>query len=230
MMRAMSASWRAPLVVLAAYGTVAGCGDVASDAIVRTEASDGVCASDAECDDAELTHCELATGVCRSCLEPAHCPMGQTCALPSGSCVRVCGEGVPCGGSEPVCYAATGLCRACEGDLDCTTPGAQRCQESGECVECLDANDCVPGSDRPFCDAAGRCVECQSDGHCDDDDEACSTVLGICATRCSAAQPCTDDEPICDLAVGFCVECQSDDDCEPGELCRSSECDDGDDD
>lgn len=224
----MNASWRVLLAALVAYAWVAGCGDVASDVIVRAQPSDGACAGDAECTSVELSHCDVASGVCRRCLEPAHCPSGQTCALPSGNCVLSCSEQVPCGGTEPVCDVATGLCRACEVDLDCG--GAARCQTSGACVECLDASDCTAGSERPFCDAAGRCVECQSDGHCDDDDEACSTVLGICATRCSLEQPCTDDDPICDQAVGFCVECRDDQDCEPGERCRSSECDDGEED
>jgi hypothetical protein len=225
----MKASWRLPFVVILGYGSVAGCGDVASDAIVRAQGSDAACDSDVECSGA-ASHCELTTGICRRCLEPAHCPAGQTCALPSGTCVLACGEGVPCGGSEPVCDVTTGLCRACEGDVDCTTAGAGRCQASGACVECLDPSDCVAGSERPFCDAAGRCVECQSDGHCDDEDEVCSTALGLCATRCSATVPCTDDDPICDFALGFCVECQDDRDCEPGVLCRSSECEDDDDD
>lgn len=221
----MKASWRVSFVVLAAYGAVAGCGDVTSDVIVRAQAADGPCASDGDCGD-EAPRCELGSGICRRCLDRVDCPADQTCTLPSGTCVLACGPDVPCGGTEPVCELDTGLCRACALDTDCASG---RCATSGACVECLDANDCVAGSDRPFCDASGRCVECQSDGHCDDDDEACSTVLGICAARCSADLPCTDDDPICDLSVGFCVECQDDQDCEPGELCRSSECDDGDD-
>lgn len=225
----MRVSLRASIVVLASYGWIAGCGDVVSDAIVRAQADDGVCTSSAECG-GDAPHCELSTGICRRCLEPAHCPVGQTCALPSGSCVQACGPEAPCGGTEPVCDDATGLCRACADDGDCSAPGASRCLPSGACVECRDPSDCFMDSDRPFCDAAGRCVECQVDGHCDDDDEACSTVLGICAARCSAPGQCTDDDPICDTAVGFCVECREDADCEPGELCRGSECDDGDDD
>ena len=89
---------------------------------------------------------------------------------------------------------------------------------------CSNTEDCTY-DDQLICHpSTKRCVECVTDGHCEDVGERCSAVLGECAIPCTATTDCTPDDPICDLAIGFCVECERDNDCRSGELCRRSEC------
>jgi hypothetical protein len=126
----------------------------------------------------------------------------------------------------------------CRSDTDCVdAAGEPRCElTSGDCVACVEPEDCTDRSgnnegddddddNERLCSSAGRCVECLDDGHCDDVGETCSTVLGECARPCSAPADCNDgDAPICDLNIGYCVECRTDQECDDDELCRGSEC------
>ena len=223
----MKSSWRnagaAVLAASLAHATAAGCGDVNGDITGRAADAPSGCRGDADCTPG-AQRCELSSGTCVPCLASSDCADGRVCAVPANRCVPSCVGSDICSGSAPLCDAATGTCRACATALDCpdATPF---CLASGACAQCLDADDCNPASDTPFCDVtAGRCVECVEDGHCDDVEESCNRVLGECAEPCSPTRLCNGDDPICDPALGFCVECEADGDCEDEALCRGSEC------
>lgn len=230
---------------------VGSCGDTTSDLITRPGDAARDCENDADCDaslprcqdghcvadepaaacesseqcDDATAYCDTGSGVCRGCLEAAHCDAGQICVLPIGSCADPCSIG-DCPTTNPVCDLTTGLCTGCTSDAECPE-ALPVCDESnGRCVECASSEDC--DGEEPFCDA-GRCVECLEPGHCQEQGEGCSP-MGQCAVPCEDSSSCSlFDDPICD-ASGYCVECLSAVDCEDDETCVRNECEDLEDD
>ena len=93
-----------------------------------------------------------------------------------------------------------------------------------------------PDSSTPDPDAGDQSMM-QGEGELPMDDEQSNASsredagvpgAGADASGCSDRSQCTDpDEPLCDVARGRCVECLSDADCKPDELCEiDGECDD----
>ncbi len=205
---------------LLAYSAFAACGDVTSEAIVRSPSAGEACDADTDCAEA-APRCDLDAARCVQCLSPTDCPDGQACSLPAGICVPSCSEGSGCDDEQPICDGSSGLCRGCSDDGECPE-SVPRCDATGACIECVGPSDC--DEDEPFCDASGRCVECLTDGHCEDVDDRCSPALGECAEPCSGGEACDSDDPICDVNIGFCVECLTDEHCDDDERCRGWEC------
>jgi MYXO-CTERM domain-containing protein len=128
------------------------------------------CVDDSGCINPDTPHCEVETGECVECLSPEHCPEGWTCG-------------------------STGFCRdACMVEADCEGINDQTlCHpDSGLCVQCVDASDCVPAEycteDDGFCRVdlceagqtaclAGTVIECTADG-------GPGQLLDICPEGC----------------------------------------------
>lgn len=200
------------------------CGDTTSDLITRAEPEAQECESDTGCDGA-TPHCDTGSGVCRGCLEAAHCSTGQICVLPIGSCAEPCSTG-DCPTANPICDSMSGLCRGCASDVECPEASPVCDTSNGRCVECASSEAC--DGEEPFCDG-GRCVECLESGHCREQGEGCSP-MGQCAVPCDDSTSCSlFDDPICDVS-GYCVECLSPADCDDGETCVQNECEDLEDD
>ncbi len=211
----------AVICLLSTGAFASSCSDVTTDLIVREADEILECRRDADCT-LDEGRCNTDVNRCVICLMRSDCPSGQTCSLPSGSCVQDCSVG-GCSGAQPVCNASTGLCQACGADSECGSAAPICDVASGRCGECNSLDDC--GGEEPFCNlSTGRCVECLTDGHCEEEEERCSSLLGECAIRCAGPGSCPSDDPICDLNVGFCVECTEDDECGSEQSCRSSDC------
>ena len=103
---------------------------------------------------------------------------------------------------------------------------APRCElESGTCVECLEAADCLEGE---LCALpANVCVpSCQSGGSCSDLTPVCDLETGLCRA-CAADADCSGSTPLCQ-ASGACVACRASSDCAGND--DGGEDDDGEDD
>src|SRR5262249_34386491 len=110
--------------------------------------------------------CDPATGVCSNPAKPngAACDDGDACtetdACESGTCT---GVAIHCTGNTPVCDVASGTCRRCNSDEDCSGTDAV-CLPNGACGECLSSAHCATGL---VCDVAtNRCRGCTGDNDC----------------------------------------------------------------
>ncbi len=111
-----------------------------------------------------------------------------------------------------------GACVACLGDLDCVD--GYIC-EADECVEgCRDDGNCPEGS---YCGAEG-CIEgCADDAHCP---EASICVDGGCVD-CAEFDPCIGVPAGCPPPLMPMCGCETDDDCEPQDVCVEEMCVEG---
>ncbi len=110
----------------------------------------------------------------------------------------------------------------CQKDADCTTPEAPHCNSSGECVECLNAEQC--GSCHIAC-LEGSCVYLEDRG----DVGAYNGEITICLpeNECSAALGnCCKLGFFCDIYSGRCLKvadytrsCTTENPCPDGEVC-----------
>jgi Cys-rich repeat protein len=116
-------------------------------------------------------------------------------------------SGAPTGTVQPVPG------RECSSNDDCRSAEQRFCaRDLGECVECLEREDC----DRGTCDSQTRtCVRfCRTPDDCGSSGLMCDTTREVCV-ECMGNLDCPRDNPICD--IGNCVECLDDRDCHPGE-------------
>jgi hypothetical protein len=231
---ALGAALASILAALTLITVASSCGDVTTDLITRDpnapdEASSAgnpnvalECQRDDDCP-SERRRCDLTDNRCVACLDAIDCGEGQTCNLPSHTCVLLCTAGAVCAGASPYCDEATGACRGCRAEGECQAPTPHCDVPSGRCVQCLALADCEDDEAR-LCSPTGRCVECLTNGHCEEEAERCSSVLGECGIPCTGPGTCPFDDPVCDVAVGFCVECSEDSDCGPEGVCRNFDC------
>jgi len=133
----------------------------------------------------------------------------------------------------------------CNDDADCASRVDDRSHCSvptGDCVECLTANDCGPDeecknndcqgftlcADSVDCpqglvcnDATNRCVECVGANDCAPDE---SCALNVCRKRCAIDGHCTPFGLHCDTNTGYCASCVSDSDCAETRNCQQGTC------
>lgn len=152
-------------------------------------------------------------GACLAC-DPAS-QSAQCLPDTNDAARRICRDGgwlrSDCAAPTPVCRD-DGRCVCEEGERRCADNGGrQRCAggvwiddacaqahcRDGECVECVDDDDC-PG-DFPAC-VAGAC-------ECDVGDERCTATGAhqVCSGSTWDNAPCAGDSPTCDSASGACV-------------------------
>lgn len=190
------------------------------------------CTTDAQCP-AELPECNAGECECEDdsqrCLNGAH---------------QVCNDGAwqaqACGGSTPVCDAASGSCVCENGAERCADGVRQTCvsrqwvNDMGNpaCTACSGSAQCsgtTPICDGAFCVAcstndcptelvcasSGACVECTpgSAGNCPETAPVCSTDNECvqCTPENDAA--CTGATPACDDDTNTCVGCTGSGDC-----------------
>lgn len=135
-------------------------------------------------------------------------------SMATPTCVECLSE-TDCDAPNLACVA--GSCEACDGNEDCTTPGASSCDTTSHtCVSCTVDADCDHLTATTVCDTtgvAGVCVECNGD-----DESACG------ATVCDvAAMTCTDTPA---NSAGLCESCISDRQCNAGQVCVAMTWDD----
>ncbi|MEZ4435498.1 MAG: hypothetical protein R3F65_24095 [bacterium] len=180
--------------------------------------------------DSPLPFCddELALGdgigACRACVADGECPAGRLCD--GGRCARCrSADGFGCDetGAAPICRG--GNCVACLDDNECTTRGGDRNQcVRGECLLCDSADNqgCDAARNTPIC-REGRCERCNADDECPDG----SVCLGD--GRCALCEPgtnrgCPAAQPICNAAGSACEPCDNDPECGGGRVCVAGTC------
>ena len=134
-----------------------------------------------------------------------------------------CAKDDDCEGlSTPVCDKENNECVECMKNADCAS---NVCRGDYTCGECTKDSDCV--NPRPICDTeAATCVGCADDTECPDANKpSCDTVSGACCddpfmTWNGSECVCPEDQP---WNGEFCG-CKSNNDCESGEFCLTSEC------
>lgn len=121
------------------------------------------CTQNAQCS-GESPYCQVSSGRCVRCLQPAHCDADQACD-PFGECAEACVGDWDCtSGEEPFCDLALGVCVRCRLDPDC--PGAEPFCVGGRCSKCRVDLDCT-AKDKPYCaPVKGECRECLTTSHC----------------------------------------------------------------
>ena len=179
--------------------------DATSDAVDTNEDPCALCGDDALCVDARCVP-----------NPPCGCALGEQCS-PSGRCVPGCDEDIACG------LGARCIERRCvDGCQDDTHCGASTTCRSGRCRARCDGDQ--------TCDADERCVNgaCEPTT-CDEErlcppGEACED--GFCNFRGSVE--CIDDDACGERwrcgPDGSCVQCLSDDDCPPADVCEEAAC------
>ncbi len=88
-------------------------------------------------------------------------------------------------------------------------------EDTGECVECLDGEQCTSNEVEKLCDTSSKtCVECV--GATDCGDAGAARCEGGACVGCEEPADCTrlTDTPACKVETGACVECTSDEDCD----------------
>ena len=169
-------------------------------------------------------HCELNAGA--TCAEDSDCGTCGRCGGSPCSCsadVQLCNlECDVCDTETQDCYDEDSLCGT-ENCLDCIAGTCEdRCEgtetpycdnPNDQCVECLDDPDCAAPD--PYC-VDGQCVECESNADCGD---------GLCVDN-TCLPPCESDGDcdVGDICVGgICTTpCDGDEDCDGGMVCGGS--------
>lgn len=166
--------------------------------------------------DEVVTACRERAEDCAAGVAPT-----QWCAPPeggsgggAGTAGRDAGSGGRAGGGAGGSSGSGGLaggdaggssaCAQCDADRVCD-------EDSGECVECLEHNDCeAPTS---VCTDDRRCVRCTEDEHCPNSAPACETDNNTCVDCTDSALHCGGDTPLCDVGPHECVQCLENSDC-----------------
>jgi hypothetical protein len=173
--------------------------------------------------------CSETLDACVECLGPSDCADGNIC-------------------TDDLCDA-NGICSNPNNSLSCND--GLWCTTADQCTGgvCLGSGDACPGA---VCDEAGdRCVECLSDGDCEDNnpctDDACDANVcthvnntdscndGLYCTQtdtCSGGvcvgvgDPCDPQSstPVCSEALNQCVECETNAQCNDGNVCTTDLC------
>lgn len=152
------------------------------------------CGSDADCKSSSAgSSCHAATAHC-SCKTDSDCTASgiSSCAppfvgAPYKRCQAPCKVKADCGRGL-VCHKASGRCGQCQGNADCASSSAKRCDTKRmTCVACATDGDCAGA--RPLCDAAsGRCVACKVNADCVASTGGPTCVAGACS--CGADAHC----------------------------------------
>jgi hypothetical protein len=160
-----------------------------------------------------------------SCYDPAgrtpctasfQCPADERCDRTVFLCVPDLGGCTYCDVFPELCCEEGSICDAETGF--CTDPNVEI-----ECTPETVAEDCLPNQQ---CDELGRCVQCIDDEDCGPG-TACNPATGSCYSvlnRCESDEDC-DPPRLCASASSECVipHCQVDGDCEDArERCDSS--------
>jgi hypothetical protein len=104
---------------------------------------------------------------------------------------------------------------------DCEIPTLHCEVQSGQCLECLNDEDCG-ALDLTRCDTAThRCVECGLDQDCATD-FVCEPRSHRCVHSCDEDNECDDPAFSCNSVQRRCEECKNDDECETSP--RGSRC------
>ena len=174
--------------------------------------------SDYACIDAELK-CN-ASGRCVECLKDSDCATGL--CDDSGRCINcdddhVCNSGycLKAGTSESS-ESTGGQCVECIKGDDERGCKIGYCNDSNQCVECLNGSDCDSG----VCDASGKCVNCSDEGDCGDE-FVCHSELHKCV-ECVGDDDCAAGKQYCS-SDNICVACISDEHCGDG-ICEDYNC------
>ncbi len=175
------------------------------------------CASNADCTTRENARCDLSQNRCAPCAGDSACPLdAPNCRMGDHLCV-VCVSNEQCGGDTPFCreLPSSGECVACLESDDCTAADRAYCNADNECSPCTQDDDCASVSGgRSRCRLSDQsCVQCRIDGHCLDP-KAARCDDGSCAA-CQGPADCSHlpDRQACDTEAGECVECVADADC-----------------
>lgn len=130
---------------------------------------------------------------------------GRDAAIDAGTS-GASGAGMGGGGSGGRAGGGAGspsVCMDCNADEVCD-------ESSGECVQCLEHDDCESPSS--VCTDDHRCVRCTLDRHCSGTTPACSND-NVCVACTDSALYCGDDTRLCDVGRHECVECLESADC-----------------
>jgi hypothetical protein len=172
---------------------------------------------------------------------------GEGGARPGGGMHGHAGKAVNGSGNRPSGTPSGdgGADSGCSDDADCAFRADDRSHCSaptGDCVECLTANDCGPNEEctnndcRPFTQCADsrdcpqslvcnfatdRCVECVGANDCAVDE---SCVLNVCRKQCTIDGDCIPFGLRCDTNTGYCASCVSDSDCPETRNCQQGTC------
>lgn len=210
------------------------------------------CDDSTECPEATPV-CDPELGSCVVCLleDDSGCGGDTPLCVGSGNdasrCVECEADG-ECGVEAPVCsenacqgcssgddcqrFEDTPLCREdgqCVGCIeaeDCSVE-APLCTDDGECIGCGDDDDCAPWPGTPVCEGStGACVGCVEHSDCDDPTMAYCNE-GACE-GCRGPEDCErfDGLPACSGSTGACVECLTNEDCTSPEAstCEENVC------
>jgi MYXO-CTERM domain-containing protein len=152
-----------------------------------------------------------------TCTSDGDCIAGTPACQPNGSCGQCSAtNSSQCSGQTPQCDVATGLCRGCANDTECTAdPARPACQPDGSCGQCSATNSSQCSGTTPNCNAvSGTCRECVVDLHCTNPTLPACSVDGVCS-QCSASNLslCTGSTPACDLTNSTCRGCLLETEC-----------------
>jgi len=136
--------------------------------------------------------------------------------------------------SADACNDELGVCDAvgeCDFNSDCGE--AQECRkaicEKGQCTTGIDEGSACGDEKEGVCDASGECVECVDDDDCRESTPYCNTETNECV-ECVENSHCKDKEegkPDCDTETNECVYVPR---CGNGVTDPGEQCDDGDND
>ncbi len=150
---------------------------------------------------------------------------GQEVCRADGTCSAA--EETPCAGND----AGPRCDDSCDEEaLACTAPDARGtecsdgfCDGSGECIECLDADDC--GEQSPFCHE-GECVECLETEDCETSDcwDASCVDLKCESTAAEIGTACGRNGGLLCDGAGTCAGCVEAEDCGDPPLCNLYTC------
>jgi hypothetical protein len=158
----------------------------------------------------------------QSCTASFQCDAGERCDRTVFLCVPDIGgcdladQGFPELACEEgqLCDQETGFC-VDPGEAECTADTvetdcrpSQQCDVYGRCVQCIDSEDCGPGTSCN--EGTGQCVSdvnsCESDDDCPGDGRRCNLNIGECVRpQCERDADCEDSREQCDLGNFVCV-------------------------
>lgn len=98
----------------------------------------------------------------------------------SGGAPDSCTDDEQCPNGVPICDGGFGMCRACNGDLECEARSSDSpfCDQ-GTCSACRDDDDC--SADSPVCGEDGQCRVCEAHAECES--LACDVEAGQCIAQ-----------------------------------------------
>jgi hypothetical protein len=112
----------------------------------------------------------------------------------------------------------------CDPNGSCARAGQYCDLASGQCVACVEDEQCAEAG-LPRCDKAlHQCVECGVDGDCSHvrPGTVCDSVTLRCVTSCADGGPCPLELPRCDPSTLQCVSCLTSSDCSDEKSCNAA--------